>query len=61
MSNIDIAFRIATECEEFIEDPKSYEAYLLAVEYDETMNIETLKKAVAIYNGLTGAGLKVEE
>ena len=61
MTNIDIAYKIATECEEFVEDPKAYEAYLLAVEYDETLDIETLKKAVAIYNDLTGVGLKVTE
>lgn len=59
MSNLDIAFRIAAECEEFIEDPEAYDAYLLAVEYDETFNLEALEKAVKIYNNLTGAGLKL--
>ena len=59
MTNINIAFRIATECEEFIEDPEAYEAYLFAVEYDETLNLESLEKAVKIYNNLTGEGLKL--
>lgn len=46
---------------QFIDDPASYEAYLLAVEYDTTLNIELLKKAVSIYNRITGAGISIAE
>lgn len=59
MTNMQITDLIITECEQFIEDKKSYEAYLLAMQYDETQDIKYLKKAVKIYNSLTGAGLKV--
>lgn len=60
MNNIDIAFLIANECEQFLDDPKANEAYMLAVEYDATMDIRKLKKAVKIYNSVTGAGLSVK-
>lgn len=60
MTNIDIAFLIANECEQFLDDKNARKAYELACEYDCTMNINVLKKAVKIYNSITGAGLKVE-
>lgn len=61
MTNIEIAYKIASDCEEFFEDPEAYEAYLQAVQYDETLDIKYLKEAVRIYNDLTGAGIKVDE
>lgn len=59
MTNMKIAEIIITECDQFIEDKQSYEAYLMAMQYDETQDIKYLKKAVKIYNNLTGAGIKV--
>lgn len=61
MTNIDIAFLIANECEQFLEDENARKAYELACEYDCTLDIKTLEEAVRIYNEATGAGLKVNK
>lgn len=61
MTNIDIAFLIANECEQFLYDADAYKAYELACEYDYTLDINTLEEAVRIYNQATGADLKVNK
>ena len=61
MNNIDIAFLIANECEQFLEDENARKAYELACEYDCTLDIKTLEESVRIYNEATGAGLKVNK
>ena len=61
MNNIDIAFLIANECEQFLEDENARKAYELACEYDCTLDINILEEAIRIYNQATGAGLKVNK